>query len=183
MALIVLGLLLWTWPHMWKELTPGLRARLPDGAAKGIVALTSLGAIVLMVIGYRGAEIVPLYTPPSWGMHLNNLLMFIAVGMFGVGNSKSRLRGAIRHPMFTGTILWGIAHLLVNGDLASVVLFGGMILWAVLGWIVTNARVHDFVPYAGGSLKGDIRLAIITLVVFVVIVIIHTWLGYRPIPG
>ncbi|MGR3453870.1 NnrU family protein [Pseudooceanicola sp.] len=181
MLLIALGLILWTWPHMMKEYTPGLRARIGDKAARPLVAVVALVAIVLMVLGYRSAEGGFVYAPPVWGQHLNNLLMVFAVAMFGVGHSKSRLRRHIRHPMFTGTILWGVSHLLVRGDSASVLLFGGLIVWAVAGWIVTNMR-RPWTRYEGGSLAGDLRLAVITVVLYAVIVLIHAWLGPNPLP-
>ncbi len=181
MLLIALGLILWTWPHVMKEYTPGLRARIGDKTAKPLVAVVALAAIVLMVLGYRSAEYIHVYAPPAWGQHLNNLLMLFAVAMFGVGHSKSRLRRHIRHPMFVGTILWGISHLLVRGDAASVLLFGGLIVWAVLGWIVTNAR-RDWDRYQNGTLAGDIRLAVITIVLYAVIVALHMWLGPSPLP-
>lgn len=182
MVLILLGLILFTWPHLMKEYTPALRARLGEGQAKPLVAVTSLLAIVLMVLGYRMADTVFVYAPPAWGQHLNNLLMLFAVAMFGAANSKSRLRGLVRHPMFTGTILWGCAHLLVRGDAASILLFGGMIAWAVAGWIVSNRNHPDYTPYSGGTLKSDLILAVITVVVYIVILLIHGWVGPNPLP-
>lgn len=183
MALLILGLVLWTFPHLMKEMTPGLRAKLPEGAGKGIVAVSAFAAVALMVIGYRGAEFTAVYTPPGWGLHANNLLMIIAVVMLTAAHSKSRLRHKVRHPMLTGSLIWGVAHLLVRGDLASLVLFGGIILWSLLAMALTNARVHEYVPFAGGSAKGDLRLVLISIAVFAVIAVVHTFLGYSPFPG
>lgn len=182
MALIILGLILWTWPHLMKEYSPALRARMGEKKAKPLVALSVLLAIVLMVIGYKTAEFVPLYTPVYEARHATYLLLVLAVAAMGLGHSKSHLRGKIRHPMFTGVILWGVGHLLVRGDLASVVLFGGMILWALAGWIVTNRNNPGYTPWRGGSLAGDLRLLLITIVAFVVIVLIHGWVGPQPLP-
>lgn len=181
MLLIALGLILWTWPHVMKEFTPGLRARIGDKVARPLVAVVALLAIVLMVIGYRGATGSFVYAPPAWGQHLNNLLMLFAVAMFGASHSKSHLRAWVRHPMFAGTILWGISHLLVRGDSPAILLFGGLIAWAVLAWVVTNAR-HAYVPFTGATVKGDIRLAVITVVLYAVIVLIHSWVGPNPLP-
>lgn len=182
MFLIVLGLLLWTWPHLMKEYTPGLRGRLSEQQAKPMVAVSAVLAIVLMVLGYRSADFVPLYTPVFEARHATYLLLVLAVVSFGMAKSKSHLRGWVRHPMFLGTIFWGLGHLLVRGDLASVVLFGGMILWAVAGWIVTNRRNPGHQRWTGGSVAGDLRLLAISVVVFVVIVVIHGWLGPKPFP-
>ncbi|WP_163849021.1 NnrU family protein [Pseudooceanicola aestuarii] len=182
MFLIALGLVLWTWPHLMNSLTPGLRTRLGDGRAKPLIALSALLGIVLMVIGYRGADAGFVYAPPVWGQHLNNLLMVIAVVFLGAAHSKSRLRALIRHPMLTGVAIWAVAHLLVRGDAASVLLWGGMLAWTLISRTATNRRAHDYVPFAGGSLTGDIRLAVISAVVFAVIVAIHAWLGPMPLP-
>ncbi|MBT9384807.1 NnrU family protein [Pseudooceanicola sp. CBS1P-1] len=182
MLLIILGLILWTWPHVLKEYTPALAARLPENRRRALGAIGALLGIVFLVIGYRSADTVFVYAPPVWGQHVNNLLMLFSVAAFGTAHSKSRLRGMIRHPMFVAVILWGIAHLLVRGDLASILLWGGMILWAVAGWIVSNRNQGPWQRYEGGRLKSDIILAGITIVVYAVIVVIHGWLGPNPLP-
>ncbi|MBC56260.1 MAG: hypothetical protein CL814_04930 [Confluentimicrobium sp.] len=181
MPLLILGLLVWSVPHLFKRLAPEMRAGLGD-KFKGIVALLVVAGVVLMVIGYRGAEVVPLWYPPSWTMHLTDLLMLFAVALFGLGNSKSRLRGRLRHPMLLGVITWAVGHLLVNGDLASVVLFGGMLIWAVLSIFAINAREPEWERWQGGSVAGDIRLGVITVVVYAAIAGIHYWIGPSPFP-
>tara|TARA_R110002124_G_scaffold107409_1_gene259825 strand:- start:23355 stop:23903 length:549 start_codon:yes stop_codon:yes gene_type:complete len=180
MLLIFLGLVLWFYPHLMKSLTPGLRASMPDKAAKGLVAVTALLSIVLMVIGYRTAEAGYVYTPPEWGKPLNNLLMLIAVAMFGVGHSKSRLRGIIRHPMFLGTGLWAVSHLLVRGDGAAVLLFGGLLFWSIVGVIVAGRSPHQPAGYTPGGLRSEVILAVITLVIYGLIVGVHFAFGLSP---
>lgn len=181
MALILLGLVLWTWPHVMKEYTPGLRAGLSDGTAKGLVAVTAVVAIVLMVLGYRSADVIFVYAPPAWGQHLNNLLMLFSVALFGAAKGTSHLRAWVRHPMFAGTILWGVSHLLVRGDVASILLFGGMILWAVAGWVMTNRRQAAPAPIVP-SAKKDAILIVATLVAYALIVLIHGLVGPNPLP-
>lgn len=182
MIWIVLGLLLWSGVHFFKRIAPEARASMGN-AGKGVVALGSVAGIVLMVIGYRSSDFVPLWDFGPAAISINNSLMVLAVILLGLGNSKSRLRGKLRHPMLTGVILWAIAHLLVNGDVASLVLFGGLGLWALAEIIVINRAEPAPEPFTGGSLAGDIRLLLISAAVFVVIVLIHNWLGYWPFPG
>ena len=146
------------------------------------MALALVGSVVLMVIGYRGMEFIPVYDTPSWARHANNLLMLIAVILFGTGSSKSSLRGVLRHPMLLGMLVWAVAHLVANGDLAAVILFGSMAAWAVAEMIVINRAEPDYTPWEGGSMVGTIRLLIISAVVYIVIAAIHTWLGYWPFP-
>jgi uncharacterized membrane protein len=133
-------------------------------------------------VGYRGAAFVPVYGPPGWGIHVNNLLMLGAVGLLGAGHSKGRARSWLRHPMLTAVVVWAVAHLLVNGDRASLVLFGWMGLWAVAEMALISAREPAWVRPATGTVAGDVRWVVITLVVFGVIVAVHAWLGYPPFP-
>lgn len=186
MTLLILGLALWIGAHLFKRIAPDARAAMTDrigDASKGVIALVLVLSIVLMVIGYRAAGFVHVYAPPSWGIHLNNLLMLVAVLLLGLGHSKSRIRGIMRHPMLTSVVVWSGAHLLVNGDLASLVLFGALALWALAEMVVINRAEPDYVPAEPGTVVGDIRLAVITLVVFAVMAGIHAWLGYWPFPA
>lgn len=181
MGLLVLGVLLWSGAHFFKRLAPDARASMGD-KGKGAVAGAIFVSIVLMVIGYRGNEADVLYVLPEFTRHINNLLMLIAVALYGLGNSKSRLRAKMRHPMLWGTVVWAVAHLLVNGDAASVVLFGGLLVWAVIEMRLINRAAHSYTPYEGGSVAGDVRLVLISLVVFAVIAGIHMWVGPSPFP-
>ncbi len=186
MYLLILGLAFWILPHVFKRTAPSARAALQDrmgDASKAVIAALLVVGIVLMVWGYRTADVVPVWTPPAWGVHLNNLAMLFAVALFGAGNSKSRLRRHLRHPMLLGTMLWAAAHLLVNGDLASVVLFGTLLVWAGAEIGLVNRAVHSYVPYEGGSLAGDIRLGVIALVLYGIITAVHAWLGVWPFAG
>lgn len=182
MTFLILGLALWMLAHLFKRLAPGAREKLGD-AGKGIVAFGILAAVVLMVIGYRRADTEFLYVLPDWTRHLNNLLMYFAVVLFGMGSSKGRMRSWMRHPMLTGVIVWAVAHLLVNGDTASLVLFGGLAIWAVVEILVINAKADPWQRPEPGPAAGDIRLLIIAAVLYAVIAAIHAWLGYWPFPG
>ncbi len=181
MTLLILGLLLWIGGHVLKRVAPEARARM-GSAGKGVAAAVILLGLVLIVLGYRAAPWVDVYYPAPWGIHINNLLMLIAVGLFGLGSSRSPLRSKMRHPMLTGTLLWAIAHLIVNGDLASLILFGTIGLWAIAEMIVINRAEPVWHPYQNGTTAGTIRLVVISLVVFVVIAAVHTWLGVWPFP-
>lgn len=188
MTLLILGLALWAAGHLFPVLAPGARAaavaRLGEGPYKGLFALVALAAILLMVVGYRQADFVNLWFPPAWTVHLNNLLMLVAVFLLGARHAKSSVRHYLRHPMLMAVILWAVAHLMVNGDLASVVLFGGLMAWAVLAILGTNARDGAWVRPPRGDTPGLIRHIVITLVVFAVILGIHgPLLGVRAIPG
>lgn len=183
MILLILGLLLWTAAHFLKRASPDQRQALQEkfgDASKGIIALLLLVSVAMMVIGYRMADGAVFWgrSPDLTG--LNNLLMLLAVALFGLGSSKSRLRKHMRHPMLAGVGIWALAHLLVNGDVASFILFGGLALWAMAEMVVINRAEPHYAPFDGGSKQGDIKLAVISLVVYSVMAGIHILVGYNP---
>ena len=182
MGWLVFGILVWTGAHYFKRLAPGARAAIGN-AGKGLVAVLSIGAIFFMVKGYKAAEVVPLWDLGGWTVHANNALMLVAVAFLGAGSSKSRLREKMRHPMLTGVLVWMVAHLLVNGDLASLVLFGGLGLWALGSIYLINRGEPEYEGWQGGTKAGDIRLLIISIVVFAVIAGIHLFIGPSPFSG
>ena len=186
MTLLILGLILWTGAHFFKRLAPNARAAMQDrmgDASKGVVALVLLLSVVLMVVGYKGADSSFLWGRSVATTGINNLLMIFAVALFGLGNSKSRLRSKFRHPMLWGTVVWAASHLLVNGDTASLILFGWIGIWALAEMQLINRSNDAYEPFEGGSVMGDARLVVITLVVYGIIAGIHTWLGYPPFGG
>lgn len=182
MTLLLLGIGLWWAGHFFKRLLPGVRARMGE-RGKGVAALLIVAGLVTMVLGFRGAALETVFVPPPWGRHANNLSMLVAVILLGMGSSKGKLRAWLRHPMLTGVLVWSVAHLLVNGDLASLVLFGSMGVWAVVEMVVISAKDGPWKRPEPGPIAGDVRLIVISLVVFGVIAAIHTWLGYYPFPG
>jgi hypothetical protein len=115
--------------------------------------------------------------------HANNTLMLIAIFLYGVGGTKGSLYTRMRHPMLWGTVVWAVAHLLVNGDLASILLFGGIGLWALVEMAVINRAGPWARPVGGRGVKGDLMNLVGTLVLYGVIAGIHTWLGYNPFLG
>ncbi len=180
MLLLILGVLLWAFSHLMKRATPGLRGALGDTGGKLLVSVLALAAIVLMVLGYRSADVVELWAPPSFLLPVNNLLMLVAVVLVNLQYSRGVLRTKLRHPMLASVKVWAVAHLLVNGDLASVVLFGGLLAWAVLDLIAVNRMVPDWTPPTAGPLRNDLIYGLASLALLGVIGYVHTWLGYNP---
>lgn len=179
MIVLILGVLLWSGSHLFKRLLPDRRSAMGD-AGKGLVTVASLVGIVLMVIGYRAAPYIEVWSPPRFLTHLNNLLMLVAVFLLGVGNVWGGVRTKLRHPMLGAVKVWALAHLLVNGDLASIVLFGGMLAWAVISLILINRAVPTWVRPDAGPLRNDLIYGIAALLIFAGIAYIHTWLGVSP---
>jgi uncharacterized membrane protein len=181
MPLLIGGLVLWTLAHYFKRLMPEQRAALGNVGKAG-AAVAILASLVMMIYGYRWAEFIPLYYPPGFLVHVNNLLMLVAVFVYGMSATTGRLRGKLRHPQLIAVKIWAVAHLLVNGDLASVILFGGLLLWAG-GSVALINRAETWERPEPGPAKKDILLVVITLVTFGIMTAIHAWLGVWPFPG
>ena len=179
MILIILGLGLWSAAHLWKRIAPYHHAQFGE-KGKGIVAVASLVAIVLMIIGYRGAD-----TAFFWGrspamVGINNLLMLFAFYLFAASGAKTWITSKIKNPQLTAVKVWAVAHLLVNGDVASFVLFGGLLAWAVVEVIMLKRAGVAPGPYHPVPVKKEVTAVVATVVVFAVVAGIHTWLGYNP---
>ncbi len=179
MTLLILGMLLWWGAHLFKRFAPARRAAMGD-KAKGPVALAILGSVVLMVLGYRAAAYVPLWSPPAFLVHVNNLLMILAFYLYAASGMKTAVTRVIRHPQLTAIKAWAVAHLLVNGDLASVILFGGLLAWAVVSVIVINRAEPVWVRNPPAPMRKEAMAVVGTLVVVGVVMAVHNWLGVRP---
>lgn len=179
MVLLILGLALWTGAHLFKRLAPAQRAAMGD-KGKAVFGVLILVSVVLMVLGYRGADTAQLWSPPAFLTHVNNLLMLLAFYLYAASGMKTRITRVIRHPQLTAVKTWAVAHLLVNGDLASVVLFGGILAWAVVSVIVINRAQRDWTRPAPAPLGKEIGAVVGAVVVMLAVGWVHTWLGYWP---
>lgn len=176
---LILGVALWSVPHLFKRLMPARRAAMGE-AGKGIVAISVLAGIVLMVLGWRMADPVWLWVAPPFLTHVNNLLVLIGFYLFAVSGFQTSLARRVRHPQLSGFKAWAVAHLLVVGTLQGVILFGGLLAWAVVSVIVINRAQRDWTPPppAPGWKEGAAVVA--ALVLTAVVGWIHGWLGPWP---
>ncbi|WP_323716025.1 NnrU family protein [Paracoccus aminovorans] len=180
MLILILGVALWWAAHLLKRLAPGLRTRLGRGGVAGLLGLS----VLLMIFGYRMAD-----GPYWWGATaplkgINNLLVLVAFYLFAADGMKTRVTARLRHPQLTGFALWAFAHLLPNGDLPSFVLFGGLLLWALVEMAVINRAEPRWTPPAGPfPARKEVMAVVGALVVLLVVGLIHRWLGYNPFGG
>lgn len=180
MILILLGLVLWAGAHFFKRLAPGIAGGMSEGARKGGVAVASVLAIVLMVIGYRAA-----YGTVYWSVNpalrgINNLLVLFAFYLYAASGAKTRITRVIRHPQLTAVIVWAVAHLLVNGNSESFLLFGGLLAWAAAEIVVLNRAQPEWTPAHEVPIRKEITAVVAAIVAVGVVGAIHTWLGYNP---
>ena len=179
MLWLILGVALWWAAHFFKRVAPEARARMGD-AGKGAVAVALVIAIVLMVIGYRAADGAVYWGRSPAMVGINNLLVLVAFYLFAASGARTRVTRLTRHPQLIGFSLWAFGHLLVNGDVPSFVLFGGLLLWALAEMAVINRAVPDWTPPPPAPVRKEITTIIATIVVYVVVSLIHGWLGYWP---
>ncbi|MEW2913081.1 NnrU family protein [Leisingera sp. JC11] len=182
MALLILGLLLWWGGHLFKRLAPDMRASMGNGG-RGVVALVLVAGVVLMVLGYRSAESFDLALVPPFLTHINNLLVLVAIYFMSPGPHKGALFYKMRHPMLTGFGLWALAHLLVNWDPASFVLFGGLWAWSIAEKIVINRSEPDWQPGPKGAIAKDGMFLAASIVLMAVIGYVHGLVGPSPFGG
>jgi uncharacterized membrane protein len=180
--LLVLGIVLFVGAHWFKRLAPDSRAAMGENAGKGIMAVVMLAGLVLMVIGYRGAGFVNVWFPPAFMVHIANLLILIGFWFFALSAIPGTLAAKVRHKQLTGVKSWAVGHLLVNGDLASILLFGSMLVWAVVSVILINRAEPTWERPANPSVKNDAIAFGVGLALYGVVAVIHTWLGYYPFP-
>ncbi|MBK7135556.1 MAG: NnrU family protein [Rhodocyclales bacterium] len=190
MSYLVLGLLLFLGIHSIRIVADGWRmarvARLGENRWKGLYSLASALGLGLVVWGYglSRAEPVVLWVPPGWTRHLAALLTLPAFILIAAAYVPgSRIKAAVGHPMVAGVKVWAIAHLLSNGNLADVLLFGAFLIWAVADF--RSARQRDRaagVSYRPGTAARDgLVVAAGTGVWALFAGFAHLWLiGVRP---
>jgi uncharacterized membrane protein len=190
MTALIVGLLIFLGTHSVRIFAEDWRARqiarLGEGKWKGLYSVVSAVGLVLIVLGFGLARSEPtfLWTPPLWTRHAAALLTvpaFILVAAAYVPGN--RIKARLGHPMVAGVKVWAFAHLLANGTLAGVVLFGAFLAWAVADF--ASARRRDRragTVYPSGSLARDAVAAIIGLGAWAVFAFfLHGWLiGVRP---
>jgi uncharacterized membrane protein len=180
MGLLISGLLIWSVVHLIPSVAPPVKQKwkslLGETGYKLSFTVLLLISLALIIFGWRSSTPSYLYQLPEFVRHLAMLLVLIAFILLGAANYPSRIGNFIRHPMLTGVMVWAIAHLLVNGDSRSVLLFGGMGIWAVLEIVFINRRDGEWVKKPAPGWGQEFKGLIISFVIFVVVVMIHPYM-------
>lgn len=183
MTLLILGLLIFLGLHSVSIVAPAWRdaqvAQRGENAWKGAYSLLSIVGFALIVYGYGQARQAPLvlYTPPAALRHVAMLLMLPVFVLLLAAYLPGRIKSAVKHPMLLATKLWATAHLLANGNLADVLLFGGFLAWAVADRISLKRRTPRAVPGAPAGPMNDVIALVAGLALYGVFVVwAHGWL-------
>lgn len=190
MTVLVIGLILFLGVHSVRIVADDWRqaqiARRGLNAWKGLYSLVSLAGFALVVWGYAQARTQPqaLWTPPRWAPHLASLLMLFAfILLVAAYVPRNGIKSWVRHPMLLGVMSWATAHLLANGTLADLLLFGSFGLWAVLDFIAARKRDHAAGdPMLPGALVGSLIALGLGVAAWALFAFwAHAWLfGVRP---
>ena len=189
MTLFLIGMILFIGAHLIPALT-SIKQKVAESsgvlAGKALVAVPSLVGLFLIIWGYSDAKAVSstLYLPPEWLKHITWLLMWPALIVLTTSNLHGRISKAVQHPQLLAVKIWAFAHLLSNGLLAQVILFGGFLAWAVIARISAKKRQRAGVlnPAPGGPLRNDLIAVAAGTVLYVVFLLwAHEWLfGVSP---
>jgi uncharacterized membrane protein len=194
MTLLLLGLVLFFGPHLLPTLRP-LRGRLVSAVGgnenvyKSIHGVFVIAGLVLIVVGfgdYRAEGMIPVWNPPVWTQHLALTLMLPAfIVLAAMPPRPSLIRGKIKHPMLAGIKIWALAHLLANGDLGSIALFGAFLAFGVYDRISVKRRDVKVPADPGRWMKADTISVIAGTALWLAFLFgVHHWLiGVPVLPG
>ena len=178
MAVFIVGLILFLGIHSVSIIAPRWRdaqvAKLGEWPWKGVYSVVSVVGFVVLVYGYGMARqsSVVLYTPPTAMRHIALLLMIPVFPLLLAAYLPGRIKSAAKHPFLLAIKLWALAHLLANGSLVDVLLFGSFLAWAVFDRISVKRRVvqHN-TPGAPPSKMNDVIAVVGGLVIYALFVV------------
>ena len=185
MWLLILGVVLFGATHLIPSVMPGIKtgliARLDENRYKGLFSLTLLISIVCIVFGWRGAAVTYIYQPDPAFRHLALGLIVVAFLLMVAASRQTRLKRIVRHPQLTGVLLWASAHLLLNGDNRSLVLFGALAAWSFIEMMAINRRDGAWVKSDVPAWSSEFVTAAITCVVVAVLIALHPYFAGMPV--
>lgn len=173
MTLLIFGLLLFLGIHSISifalDKRNQLAAKSPLGW-KAVYSVISLVGLIFIVQGYAEARLTPtfLYTTPFWLRHLSALLMLPMFILFLAPYFPGKISSVTKHPQLIAVKLWAMSHLLVNGTVADLFLFGGFLAWAVVDRISMKKRATRPVSGLAASTKNDVIIIVLGLVIYAV---------------
>lgn len=189
MTILILGLIIFLGIHTLPTMV-GARARLQANLGPGgyaaLFSLISLLGLVLIVWGYYLARFNPvvIWQPPVWTGHIALMLMPFSFILIAAAYIPGQIKARLHHPMVTGVKVWAFAHLLANGTLADIVLFGAVLAWAVYDRISAGRREREgLIAVSSGPVRNDIIAIAAGLALYLVTLFwLHEWLiGVAPL--
>jgi uncharacterized membrane protein len=152
LVVMILGLVLFLGIHVFvtrRDARADVIAQIGEGGYKigfSVISLLGLALIIWGFATYRATGWIDVWYPPLWIKHLTIALMLPAVIMVAASYIRGRIYTTLKHPMLAGIKLWALSHLLANGDLGSIILFGSFLAWAVFDRISLKRRADSGAP-------------------------------------
>lgn len=176
MALLIIGIVVFLGIHLLPTVRGAREAlveRLGENGYKAFFSVASILGFVLLVYGYASAPMVTIWTPPVWTRHLSLLLMLPAFIFLVAAYVPGRIKAAVKHPMLAAIKTWALAHLLANGDLAGMILFGSFLAYAVYDRIALKHRQPtELIETPGpGSPRNDVIAVVLGILFYAVFLI------------
>ena len=184
MTLLVAGLALFVALHLVPSVPPlraALVAAMGEMPYRGAFSLVALASLAMVVWGFSIAPFEPVYTPPGWGRHAAMGMVPVAIVLFAAANMATHIRAAVRHPMLVGLHVWALAHLLANGDLRSVMLFGTFAVFAVGAAVSAVARGKRPTDERAPRVALDVGAVVAGLIATALLVYFHAALFGMPV--
>lgn len=192
MAYLILGLVLFIGAHAIptrQSLRDSLVRGMGEVGYKGLMSLVSLAGFVLIAWGfghYRSQGYIQVWDPPAGLRHLTVLLMLPAMICLVAAYLPGRIKAKLKHPMLAAVKIWALAHLLANGDLGSIILFGALLAWAVYDRISVKRRGVKVAtpPEPAVATRNDIIAVVAGTALWGVMIMLHPLLiGVRVFGG
>lgn len=185
MTLLIAGVAAWMVVHLMPALAPdfrqGLIEKMGSKPYRGVFALAAIGALALIVFGWRSTPEEGLYLLPGWTRTVAFVLMIAAFILIGAANYQTGIRRVIRHPMLTGVVLWSISHLLTNGTTRAIVLFGSLGAWAMLEIVLINRREGEYTKPTSPGFSGELKGVFVSGILFGVVYYLHPYYSGVPL--
>jgi uncharacterized membrane protein len=189
-ALLLVGLVVFIGGHVFVSLRNPravLVSRIGEGPYRGLFSLVSVIGLGLIIYGfgrYRADGLIPVWSPPAFLRPVTELLMWPAFVLVVAAYIPGAIKTVLTHPMLAGVKLWAFAHLLANGDLGGIVLFGSILAWAVYDRITLKRRVDTGGPrIAVGGLKNDILAVVVGTLIYLAVGFVFHPLAGVPVFG
>jgi uncharacterized membrane protein len=188
MLLLILGLVVFLGAHTFttlREPRAALIGRIGEGPYKGLYSLVSLAGLVLIVYGYGHYRLDRTDVATPVGLrHLTLTLMWLSfVALAATYAPTGWIRSRLKHPMLVAVKIWALAHLLVNWDIGSLVLFGSILAWAVYDRIAVKRRPDAMVPEKQPFGRGDVIALVVGTIAYVAMIKLHPVLIGVPVMG
>jgi uncharacterized membrane protein len=173
LLVLILGLILFLGPHVFvtmREPRADVVKRLGEWPYKGLFAVVSIVGLYVTGKGfgmYYNAGPIDIWYPPSWTKHVTETLMLPACIFVAAAYIPGEIKRVLKHPMLVGVKTWAVAHLLANGDLGGIILFGAVLAWAVYDRITLKRRSDPGAPPIPlGRVRNDIAAVIVGLILY-----------------